>query len=424
MKYHRDDLLEKLRWLTGKLGRPPKAEDITAEPGFPSFPTYKRHFGSLEAAREEAGVGQPARKVQWTIEDVDGALKRVVQELGHAPRREDLQRFDYTPSISTIDKIGGGFGKTLARIGVDKLKKRHRNDDVDDQQLLDHLAAVADDLGRAPTMKEYREAGGPYSDKLVVARFVSWNGALARIGREPNRQATPQKRVLRAKLRSLARRLGRSPQAQDLRNHPDMPSFNAYQKRYGDWFSALEDADLDTSECRGRFDRMSNELLLDALRELARRLGRTPDSKIVNHLDGFPGMGLYKARFGSWSAALEASKLPFVRKTQKATDGHLCDSRGEVFVDNFLSGRGIEHDLHPLYPPHKTLNPDKSFVADWRLTEDGSLVEYFGMTNVDWYDEKRKKKVALAKALKLTLIEILPDDLTTDRLAELFAGHL
>ena len=89
MKYHRDDLLEKLRWLTGKLGRPPKAEDITAEPGFPSFPTYKRHFGSLEAAREEAGVGQPARKVQWTIEDVDGALKRVVQELGHGRQHRD-----------------------------------------------------------------------------------------------------------------------------------------------------------------------------------------------------------------------------------------------------------------------------------------------------------------------------------------------
>lgn len=54
----------------------------------------------------------------------------------------------------------------------------------------------------------------------------------------------------------------------------------------------------------------TDEELLDALRELAEQLGRTPKNDDVDALPDFPGRKAFSNHFGTWNNALRAAGLP------------------------------------------------------------------------------------------------------------------
>ena len=235
-----------------------------------------------------------------------------------------------------------------------------------------------------------------------------------------HRQDVPTKGVLSKRLVVLQQRLGRPPQVRDLQQHPDMLPATAYRKWFRNWREALTCTGIGTGHLPVQAESLDDEVLLGAMQELARRLGRTPDTMVALHLQGFPSPKIFSDRLGSWNNAILAAGLPVNRRKYRARDGHKCDSRQERLVDDFFTEHGVIHELHPLYPQHPELNPRMDRVADWRL-QDGTLVEFFGVLGKTRYEEKSRLKVELARATGVTLIAIYPRDLRRrDRLQEIF----
>jgi|GEM_PF-3613903 len=103
-----------------------------------------------------------------------------------------------------------------------------------------------------------------------------------------------------------------------------------------------------------------------------------------------------------------------------AKDGHLCDSRAEKFIDDFMYINNIKHKPHPRYSSFIE-GFKKTNKADWAL-EDGTIVEYFGLMGYEKYEEKMKEKIKLLEDNNIQYIAIYPNNL--NNLGNVFDEHL
>ena len=133
-----------------------------------------------------------------------------------------------------------------------------------------------------------------------------------------------------------------------------------------------------------------------------------------------PSKELANEIFGSWAHLLaEADLLKLTNRgtggyRSIASDGHLCLSLGERAICEYLTLKDIPHTKEPLYPKHKTLNPNNLMRADFLIGE--VFVEFAGMMSNPEYATRIKAKRRLAKEkgipwFKLESVEI--EDLET-----------
>ncbi len=87
-----------------------------------------------------------------------------------------------------------------------------------------------------------------------------------------------------------------------------------------------------------------------------------------------------------------------------ANDGHMCDSKGEATVDNWLHELNIPHEVHVTYPNSKK-------QCDFKVND--IYIEYAGMYNQDdtrpiiqRYNCLLKKKLAFIKENNLKYIVV------------------
>ncbi len=129
----------------------------------------------------------------------------------------------------------------------------------------------------------------------------------------------------------------------------------------------------------------------------------------------------------AWTLLLEAAGFAeFGLRTSRGTlirarDGHLCLSLRERAVCDFLHQHGIEHDREPPYPRDPDYNPSGLRRADWKLN-DGTFVEFWGMTTNPQYAAKTVEKRQLAQRHRIRLIEL--DDDSLANLSETFGRWL
>jgi len=95
-------------------------------------------------------------------------------------------------------------------------------------------------------------------------------------------------------LRDEFKRLGRAPSSKKMKH------IRIYTARFGTWNNALELAGLPTLR---RNKNMSDEELLDLIRDKYKETGKIPKSRMI------PENGIIRRRFGSWNNALEKAGL-------------------------------------------------------------------------------------------------------------------
>jgi hypothetical protein len=108
---------------------------------------------------------------------------------------------------------------------------------------------------------------------------------------------TYTKEELISELQELADKLGKTPGCNDMDAHGNM-SKAPYFRAFGSWNNALECAGFTPS-----YYEHSEEDLLDELKDLAERLGRSPTGKQMNELGEYAS-STYVERFGGWNEAL------------------------------------------------------------------------------------------------------------------------
>lgn len=120
--------------------------------------------------------------------------------------------------------------------------------------------------------------------------------------------------------------------------------------------------------------------------------------------------------FGSWTEVLfQSGVIPEEQRRKSfgiictAKDGHLCLSKQEQIIDDWLYENKIPHTKEPLYPPHELYNKFEKRRADWKTGD--YYIEYFGLMGNSAYEEKSVEKLKLAAELNLKLIPIYPHDI-------------
>lgn len=103
----------------------------------------------------------------------------------------------------------------------------------------------------------------------------------------------------------------------------------------------------------------------------------------------------------------------------RAVDGHICKSAGEVLIDNILYR---SHVCHAYQKTVKEINSDteRTVVSDWFIPLSGTkgiYIEFWGMDKKDYQDNKEEKQ-ALYKKHNLKLIEINKNDVNDEEILE------
>lgn len=106
------EMLDGLRALALRLGRLPTSRDINSDPELPSAALYLRRFGSLGAARQQAGVADLDRSAADFMIKCGLELSR---SLGHLPTWRDWEEAcasdpDLPSQWQVYRRFGGGDG--------------------------------------------------------------------------------------------------------------------------------------------------------------------------------------------------------------------------------------------------------------------------------------------------------------------------
>jgi len=89
-----------------------------------------------------------------------------------------------------------------------------------------------------------------------------------------------------------------------------------------------------------------------------------------------------------------------------AVDTHLLRSSDEVRIDDWFHHNGIQHEVERRVPVSNRL-----MYCDWYLPQWDIYVEYWGLTNEEWYREARRVKERLYRQAHLDLRGIEPEDM-------------
>lgn len=242
------EILEYLRAKVRKLGRPPKAKECLDGPVGPG--TIARRFGGWKAALRTAGINsvvcqEEARRA--ILEELRG----LAVKLGRAPRQEEWRG---PVSVKTVIRLFGGWADALEAAGLTPYRNRGRCFDPERarREVTERIQALAKELGRTPTMKEWCQRFGV---SAILNWFGTWNTAVEAAGLVPNRRRIrPVRRRVTDEealesLKQLAAELGRRPMVRDLDGEVAVrlgcPSHALLCQRFGSLGKALAVAGLD-----------------------------------------------------------------------------------------------------------------------------------------------------------------------------------
>ena len=103
----------------------------------------------------------------------------------------------------------------------------------------------------------------------------------------------------------------------------------------------------------------------------------------------------------------------------RAIDGHICKSAGEVMIDNILYRNQVCHAYQKTVKEIDA-ETERTVVSDWFIPLSGSkgiYIEFWGMDKKDYQDNKEEKQ-ALYKKHNLKLIEINKNDVNSEDILE------
>lgn len=225
-----EDLLADLQTLADELGRSPTSKDMR-EHGTHSTSTYMRRFDSWTDALEAAGLDTPDRN---KIPDADliADLYRLRDELGRVPTATDVVE-EGTHGIATYQRHFGSWSEALDAAGIET-----EPDGPSDDELLADLHRLHDERDKVPSLLDVQD-DGQYTEKQYRNRFGSWREALDAAGFDPDRGPTDAE--LLAELHRLRDELEKRPSMNDMTDHGAY-GCSTYQRRFGSWSAALEEA--------------------------------------------------------------------------------------------------------------------------------------------------------------------------------------
>lgn len=285
---------------------------------------------------------------------------------------------------------------------------------------------------QAPDISEHKISNGaPFNKSVVLRNFPSYADACAACG-IPSRseKSDSLKKQLLEDLRKQVYQQ-RTTDRDKLRESGLKHDRSRYERLFGTWSNALLKAGVGPSQryLLNYFAEYQGEEPLSYLQE---KLGENgmwtqKQKQLIERMQECKGnakefrnrtnYNLIKKQFGYLSliqiAAGYEPEGVFLKGNYRAIDGHECDSKEEMFLDNWLHKHGFPHEVHVRYPRTR-------MTCDFAVGD--ILLEYAGFagTNLKSYRKKIERKIKYAQDNELKLIILY--DLRKQTLAHLQAA--
>lgn len=247
---------------------------------------------------------------RYTDEELLDHIRNLADKLGKVPTQVEMRDYgDRHPQ--TYHYRFGSWNNAIEQAGLDPHTSRSSGESsYTDEDLLTHIRELADELGRAPTMREMDDADGRPAPVTFSDRFGSWNEAIEQADFAP--QPRGPRRIysdeeLLDHICEFADNLGRTPKYKEMQK-AGPPSVDTMQRRFGSWNEAVEAAGLEPNHSSSTGPIISDEELLNDIQRVADELGRTPSTNDMReHGDYSPDTCV--KRFDSWNGAVKAACL-------------------------------------------------------------------------------------------------------------------
>lgn len=263
------ELAEQLRQLRATLGRIPNSDDLESTKGVSDPKTYRRHFGSLEAAFRFAGLdlkeltppqqGMRASARQASAEKKRQQLAKALQLFYHKKKRgPNVNEFCSTNGLRSLDTYERYFGTREAACAYAKIpfvkqlgstthlgKSWRKMSPVERKEILNRRLRQFHELHGIPKKKDF----GHETTLGSYATFIKYFGSipewcqLVGIPTEPNPQESRRSRF-KAKLLEFYQRTGRRPKSRELGKSSGLPDYATLFHNFGGLINACREAGI------------------------------------------------------------------------------------------------------------------------------------------------------------------------------------
>lgn len=237
-------------------------------------------------------------------------LRALAVELKKTPTVRDVHsaaRQKKCPSMGTLRKL---FGRMSEALNAAKLPQQ-RNQVFTEEQLIAQLQDLARALGRHVNRRDIKKAGKAGTcARLVTFRRVFGNTETALRKAEVGRVGRYTRAELIAQYRVLYKELGKLPTYYDIHRaarEGRCAGYKVFRARCG----TLEELRYAAGLVRVR-RKYTREQLLDQLRRLAAKLGKTPLAKELiasSRKRGYADIATFRSYFGTYNKALATAGL-------------------------------------------------------------------------------------------------------------------
>lgn len=206
----------------------------------------------------------------------------------------------------------GSWEAAKEEAGLSELPEKSQKH-ISDEELTAELVRLGRELGTAPTKAQMNECG-EYSVGPYLDRHEGWNDALRDAGFRPNSRNKIPRRELLEELERVADEIGHTPTIDELENRSTL-SIGPFIMEFGTWNGAIEAVGLKPNHRNF----VPDDELKDELRRLADELGSTPTAKEMGNKGRFSAV-VYLSRFGSYNEAIKEVGLSPNRRTDIPSD--------------------------------------------------------------------------------------------------------
>lgn len=181
--YNRQSVLRDLRSFAGHVGRPPREIDLGQRNKLPSYPVIKRLWGSWSGCLLALGYS-PKTNRHWAKYDNPQAVqlfKQFVERKGRPPKLNELGRKNRLPSWPVVKRLFGGLNGYRIAIGY---PARWAHKKWTKRELTQIIRMIYSEVKRPPTLLDLqaRTKEGLPNQHTFTRVFGSWDSAVRAAG--------------------------------------------------------------------------------------------------------------------------------------------------------------------------------------------------------------------------------------------------
>lgn len=285
-----------------------------------SYSEFREAFGGLQNALKAARLPLNYNQ-EFTEQELIAQLQDLSRALGRPITTKDVVKAGKAGTcarLETFKRKFGSAGKAFQKAGVSSQRR------FTGAALVLQYRALAKELGRIPKMKDIHKAAS-LGKCAGYDAFKKVGGGLQPIRRDAGLLRGAMQRYTREQLleqlKSLTKKLGRTPKAFDIRKGSrlgECAGVKTFRVYFGGHNKALREAGLEITKPSP----YSRAQLIHLLQKLARELGHRPSQTDINKASarGACASGkTYISYFGSITGAQRAARLESVIGKTKAT---------------------------------------------------------------------------------------------------------